>query len=401
MGTLLELGLDNALVALILAPVVAVLGRACRRPALAHALWLLVLLKLLTPPLPRAVSLPISMPGASFTAGTPLFRWSFAGLRDGFASILEGPGRLIVAGFWIAGTVLWLVLTGWQIARFRRFLMAARPASSELQERACELASRLGLRRAPGVWLVPCTVAPMVWAAGGSPRLILPARLWDGLDSGQRDALLVHELAHLRRRDHWVRLLEAVVTVLYWWHPAVWWARRGLHEAEERCCDAWVVGTLPRAARSYATALLLTVDFLSETPTALPVGASGMGRGGHFRHLHRRLTLIMAGTRPRPLTGASLLAVLLLGLLTMPLSPLRESGGTAVTDGEREFRWYVVESDPRTPGAKYFLYEVGSYRRGDTRESRASRAPDDRGRTGPEGGFTFRQIPGPTPKPGA
>ena len=392
MGTVWELGLDNALVALILAPVVAGLGRVCGRPALAHALWLLVLLKLLTPRFPRAVSLPISLPGASFTSSTPLFGWSFEGPGGGFAAIL--------AGCWIAGTVLWLVLTGWQVGRFRRFLAAARPASFGLQDRARELAGRLGLHRAPGVWLVPSTVAPMVWAAGGSPRLILPARLWDRLDSGQRDALLVHELAHLRRRDHWVRLLEAAVTALYWWHPAVWWARRGLHEAEERCCDAWVVGTLPGAARSYATALLSTVDFLSETPTAIPVGASGMARGGHFRHLRGRVLSIMRETRPRPLTRTGLLAVLLLTLVAMPLSPRRERGGTPAIGAAREFVWYVVDADPRAPGAKFFVYERAGHRTGQARGSRQSSSPGGPGHAGSEGRFTFKQAPGPMPKPG-
>ncbi len=327
MGTLLEFGLDNAFVALMLAPVAAVFGRLGRRPALAHILWLLVLLRLVAPPLLGAVSVPIPVLRVSPTVDTPLpwwpVEWTFEGVGDYLSSVFHGPGRLIIAGTWIGGITLWLALTAWQLGRFRHFLEAAQPASSELQDRACELAARLGLPRAPGVWLVPSTVAPMVWAAGGSPRLILPVRLWDGLDRGQRDALLVHELAHLRRRDHWVRLLEAVVTALYWWHPAVWWARRELHESEERCCDAWVVGTLPGVARSYASALLATVDFLSGVPSPLPVGASGLGRGGHFQHLRRRLTLIMGGTQPRALTRSALLAVLLLGIVTMPLSVIR------------------------------------------------------------------------------
>ena len=228
----------------------------------------------------------------------------------------------------------------------------------------------------------------MVWAAGGSPRLILPVRLWDGLDPGQRDALLVHELAHLRRRDHWVRLLEAVVTALYWWHPAVWWARRELHESEERCCDAWVVGTLPGVARSYASALLATVDFLSEVPSPLPVGASGLGRGGHFQHLRRRLTLIMGGTQPRALTRSALLAVLLLGIVTMPLSVIRARTTSPEIAGAKELlwsrrampanpevRWSVVDSNSGEPGAKVVLLKVQSQKSDNARESLGARAP--------------------------
>jgi bla regulator protein blaR1 len=79
----------------------------------------------------------------------------------------------------------------------------------------------------------------------------VPRRLWDRLDPDQRQTLLLHELAHLRRRDHWVRCLELGVTILYRWHPSAWWARVTLREAEEQCCDAWVVWAMPGAVRTY------------------------------------------------------------------------------------------------------------------------------------------------------
>src|SRR5205085_2360482 len=82
----------------------------------------------------------------------------------------------------------------------------------------------------------------------GRPRVLLPAALWARLSEAQRDALLLHELAHLRRGDHWVRRLELAVLGLYWWLPTVWWARREIQRAEEECCDAWVVWASPRSA---------------------------------------------------------------------------------------------------------------------------------------------------------
>ena len=57
----------------------------------------------------------------------------------------------------------------------------------------------------------------------GARGLILPEELWCRLDAVQQDAVLAHELAHLKRRDHWVRRLEAVVLGLYWWYPAPGW----------------------------------------------------------------------------------------------------------------------------------------------------------------------------------
>ena len=94
-------------------------------------------------------------------------------------------------------------------------------------------------------------------------------------DARQRATLLAHELAHLRRRDHWVRCLELLVTGLYWWLPVVWMARHALREAEEQCCDAWVVWAFPDAARSYAETLLDTLDFLHRSHQTEPLLASG------------------------------------------------------------------------------------------------------------------------------
>ena len=83
----------------------------------------------------------------------------------------------------------------------------------------------------------------MVWVPlAGPPHLVLPEELWGLLDATQQDAILAHELAHLKRRDHWVRRLEALACGLYWWDPVAWWARREVERAEERCCDAWCSG---------------------------------------------------------------------------------------------------------------------------------------------------------------
>src|SRR5207249_4082176 len=140
--------------------------------------------------------------------------------------------------------------------------------------------------------VLPGNFSPMLWGMIGGPRLFLPADLLPQLSNEGRQTLLAHELAHVVRKDHWVRWLELLATGLYWWHPVVWWSRRELRAAEEYCCDAWVVATMPEAAGAYARALLQTVEFLCDGPAALPVAASGLG---HVRFLKRRLTMIMQG----------------------------------------------------------------------------------------------------------
>jgi hypothetical protein len=224
----------------------------------------------------------------------------------------------VLGGAWLAGSLAWYALAARRLWRFARGLRHARLAPADIQARVSVLAHRLGLRRVPGVWLVPGRLAPMLWCAGGAPRLLVPVGLLEELGQPGGDTVLLHELAHLRRRDHWVRLLEFVVLGLYWWHPVVWLARRELREAEEQCCDAWVVNALPGTGRAYATALLDTLDFLSPAPPAAPLLGCGIGR---VTDLKRRLTMIMRGTTPRALTWPGVLAVFSLGALLLPMLP--------------------------------------------------------------------------------
>jgi beta-lactamase regulating signal transducer with metallopeptidase domain len=374
--TLLCFGLGNALLAIPLAVVATLCSRLCRRPALTHSLWLLVLLKLVTPPFlpvefswpvlperqppraeraapsrpaPQTISpapgedeaappaeggqgLPATGPLVSSPEPPPAPAELPAAPLDGEAPVPAAPEAPRVAAadlqawepllavLWLGGSAAWFALAVQRVRRFRRVLRFARPAPAPLQDRARRLAARLGLGRCPGVWFLPGPVSPMLWALAGPPRLLLPAALWDRLDAGQQDALLAHELAHVRRHDHWVRQLELLAVGLYWWHPAMWLARQELREAEEQCCDAWVVWALPGAAAAYAAALVETVTFLAEARAALPVAASGIG---HLQHLKRRLTMIVRGTTPRALGGAGLAAVLGLGALLLPLFPTR------------------------------------------------------------------------------
>jgi len=227
---------------------------------------------------------------------------------------------VMAATIWLGVSAIWLVSSLFFLGRACRSLQDATPAAEMLQQRARELAGLIGIgaRQAPSVWMIPGAMSPLLWAIGGHPRLLIPSDLWDRLDKVKQDALLVHELAHLRRRDHWVRVLELAVTSLYWWCPVAWWVRRALRDSEERCCDAWVVAVLPTAARAYADALLDTVDFLAEASPALPLCASGLWR---IRRLKERLALIVRGGVPKGLSRAGTAGVFGLAIVLVPLKP--------------------------------------------------------------------------------
>lgn len=360
--TLLSLALSNVLIALLLAVPATLASLWGRRPALTHALWLLVLLKLVTPPLFEA---PIAWPQLAEPIAQQPIEPAPAEREEAFAEAREQEWQPPVAEdaevpaepmqlpapqlpvpviapvppvapiaaeaapeiaapvtieevlllVWLAGSLGWLLLAAARLWRFQRLLRFAEPAPAHVLAMARELADALQVR-CPDIGLLPGQVSPMLWGLGRTPRLLLPTALLDRLPPDQLATLLAHELAHWRRRDDRVRWLELAVLAIHWWCPLAWWARRELQRAEEECCDAWVVAVLPESARAYALALVETVDFLSGAPAPVPLAASGLGR---VRFLKRRLTMILQGKTPRTLTLTGLLGVAGVGVLLLPL----------------------------------------------------------------------------------
>jgi beta-lactamase regulating signal transducer with metallopeptidase domain len=370
MEALVHAMLSNALVATILALPPLVLARFGRSPALVHSLWLVVLLKLVTPPL-LTIPLPDFARVRQDSDSNPVAQYretmarlpsritvdEMTGSETGITadeweasySELTGPAepseprraepparhgsesldRLIVAHWHalfllsvlIGSLVIWFLAVV-RIIGFQRLLRDIRPAPAELQKQLDALADRLDLRRAPSIWLAPGRLPPMLWALGGRARLLVPSEFWQVLDQDHQLALLAHELAHLKRKDHWVRWLDLVVAGLYWWHPVLWWARSGLRDAEEQCCDAWAVWAAPGGPRTYATALLAALEFVADAPTAGVAAAAAVVSGRrHVSCLKRRMSMIVRARTLKGLSWTGRAGVLGLSVLILPLAP--------------------------------------------------------------------------------
>ena len=90
------------------------------------------------------------------------------------------------------------------------------------------------------------------------------------------------------------------MTALFWWHPLVWWVRHSLRDAEEQCCDAWVVWAFPDAAQSYAETLLETLDFLNRSPSRAAAGQrtrQGSSSAKEVDHDHDGYDIRVLGVR--------------------------------------------------------------------------------------------------------
>ncbi|HSD29206.1 MAG TPA: M56 family metallopeptidase [Vicinamibacteria bacterium] len=367
MGDPVRLLLTNAAAAGLIALLAWGASRVVRRPAVVHALWLLALLKLVSPPIAPLPLLPAWTAPPLFSAprrptvavipaplGTdvrprsesvsaehatigrlPSADTALASTRPVSHPVAPTPARPAStsprfawrAAAWAllaSGALAIAALAAWRFRRFGRLLGCARPAPPALADRASALAAQLGLRRAPRVLVLPARIPPLLWPQRGGPLLLMPQGLLADLRADELDALLTHELAHVRRRDHWVRLVEIAATALFWWYPVTWWARRALRRAEERCCDEWVLRVLPRSAQAYANGLLKSLDLVAAAP--VPAVASGLGP---VEDLEARLKEILM-TRPVPQLSVplrvALAAAAILGLAVFPTQALPTLG---------------------------------------------------------------------------
>ena len=121
------------------------------------------------------------------------------------------------------------------------------------QQRLNLLARRLHLSR-PVTLLESCLARVPVVIGYIRPVILMPVGLLTGMPAGQLESILLHELAHIRRYDYLVNLLQTSVEGLLFYHPAVWWISGVIRTEREHCCDDLAV-SLSGDAREYATAL--------------------------------------------------------------------------------------------------------------------------------------------------
>jgi TonB family protein len=191
------------------------------------------------------------------TATTPAAHAPRAGLPGDLSQPSDSSLAAYVpwlAPLWIAGVWIFYLkhAIGWiAIHRLRRRGVCG--VSDEWQQHLRRLSQRLRLTR-PVRLLESCLVdAPLV-LGHFRPMILMPVGLLAGLPAEQMEAILLHELAHIRRYDYLVNIFQRFVEGLLFYHPAVWWMSRVIRTERENCCDDVVVA-LNGKAHEYAAAL--------------------------------------------------------------------------------------------------------------------------------------------------
>ncbi|HEV2446390.1 MAG TPA: GWxTD domain-containing protein, partial [Candidatus Sulfopaludibacter sp.] len=244
---------------------------------------------------------PLVQPEAGEPGGRPAAAWA--------------PDRWAVP-LWLAGVVVLSLRRLMGLAgAYRLRHTGVRTASAPWPERMEALAARLGLRRRVAL-LESCLTEVPVAAGWLKPAILLPIGLAAGLAAEQVEFILLHELAHIARRDYLVNLMQSMAEAMLFYHPAVWWVSGVIRAEREHCCDDVVVA-LAGDAKGYAAAL---VTLEQRRVPELALAATG----GSLTERVRRLLRQPAGPQSVAAPLAAVAVALAVAGLALAASQTRE-----------------------------------------------------------------------------
>jgi beta-lactamase regulating signal transducer with metallopeptidase domain len=351
--TLVHFLWQGAVIALLLRGALAALGNASSRARYGVACAALALIALL--------------PAATFSrlrevpARPQIGSVSAAGSLAAAAAAPDALTPSKATGDFMAAAAPWIVL-GWLsgvLAFSIRFIgggIAARRLSHEgtkrlgaaWEARLTELSRRLEIRRA--IRLLESTLVRVPTALGLlRPVILLPAGISTGLSASQLDSLLAHELAHIRRGDYLVNLLQVLVETLLFYNPAVWWISGRVRAERENACDDLAVAATGDAV-AYARALLE----LAERRRAVLALALNAGGGPLWERISRLVAppQTVSSGPPRWLAGTLILSsVLALGAVTRVPS-VEPEGQSEPPPATAAATAPQIEPSPASPPAK-------------------------------------------------
>jgi bla regulator protein blaR1 len=221
------------------------------------------------------------------------------------------PALLIVV--WLCGFLAVLLL--W-LVRWRRISAALRDSVPLREGREVEVLRRqervAGINQRVEMLLSCATLEPGIFGMT-RPVLLWPKGISQHLEDAHLEAILAHELWHVRRRDNLAAALHMLVESLFWFHPLVWWLGSRLVDERERACDEEVVELVPER-HIYAESILKVCEFCVGSPLACVSGVTGAD-------LKKRMVHIMSEHVARKLDFSRklLLTVAALAAIAVPI----------------------------------------------------------------------------------
>lgn len=195
---------------------------------------------------------------------------------------------------WCFGVAIFSLrpLVGWLAIR-RLLRVGVSPPSSAIEAALRRIGQKLKI--AQGVRVLESTLVKTPLVAGYfRPAILLPISIIANMPTAQLESILVHELAHIRRHDFLVNLLQTLCETLFFYHPAIWWLSQRIRVEREHCCDDTAVSLVGDKV-AYGRALL-SLEELRGAEKALALGA----RNGS---LVTRVRRMLYGEPKKPFLG--------------------------------------------------------------------------------------------------
>lgn len=308
LGTILAGALNTLWIAGAVAATAWALGRfvARRNAATRHLLWWIVLAFVLLLPLAGVdrdrTAAPAPAPAVDSQVAVPAAPTATAALATPAAPTAPArsffPLHLDLSVWPAVALALWLLFAMVQFARIawsflylRRLKRRSSPAPAALVDRLQYWMAACGVKRRVRL-LVSTRISSPLATGTLRPAVILPASLLEHFREGEFDHVLLHELAHIARRDDWSNLLARVVGALAGLHPAAAWSLHQIARERELACDEWVVAWTGEA-RPYAASLARLFEVCrGQRRMLLATGMAGKGS-----RLGERIESLLAGGR--------------------------------------------------------------------------------------------------------
>ncbi|MEM9261309.1 MAG: M56 family metallopeptidase, partial [Bacteroidota bacterium] len=189
-----------------------------------------------------------------------------------------------VVVFWGLGLLIGTVRLGLSFGRVRRMQRAAQAAVPvAFRQRVTDLANRLNYRGQLNIGVGELIDGPAL-VGHFKPLLLFPLAVVNQLSVEEAEAVVLHELAHLKRKDHWWNLFQCLIEVVFYYHPVVWWIGARIREEREHCCDDMVLRHGP-GRLAYAKALLYFEEHRTTPATAVALTNNPNGLLGRVQRV--------------------------------------------------------------------------------------------------------------------
>ncbi|MHC4604504.1 MAG: M56 family metallopeptidase [Planctomycetota bacterium] len=254
---------------------------------------------------------------------------------------------------WLVGMLVLLALLVQRICFVTGLIAQGRPANKRSLDMLDECCCQMGIRQNIELRLSDNTFSPAVCGLF-KPMILMPAKILEKLSREKLKTVFIHELAHIKRADIWVSLVQTMLQIVYFYNPLVWLANGMIRRVREQAVDEMVLVTLKPETKNYSNTLIDIAEMAFRRPN---FSLRLIGVVESKKALERRIKHIL--NRPVPksskLGSLGLIATIVIGIILLPMGSSSIAGpGNTHKDSREHSETYTI-----VPGLRVGDYKLG------------------------------------------